>query len=57
LREYCLQDVKVTKEVYEYGLKNKQVKYRDRLGQTIGVNVQFELEKNATQPINLTMPF
>jgi DEAD/DEAH box helicase domain-containing protein len=56
LRSYCLQDVKVTKEVYEYGLKNKNVKYRDRLGQYIAVGVDFE-PKKTKQPINLTMPF
>ena len=27
IREYCLQDVKVTKEVYEFGLKNGYVLY------------------------------
>lgn len=29
IREYCLQDVKVTKEVYEYALKNGKLKYKD----------------------------
>lgn len=29
IRKYCLQDVKVTKEVYEYALKNKKLKYKD----------------------------
>lgn len=56
LRDYCLQDVKVTKEVYEYGLKNRNVKYRDRMGQFIAINVDFEHKKEKT-PINLTMPF
>jgi len=27
--KYCIQDVKVTKEVYEYALKNKKLKYKD----------------------------
>ena len=29
IREYCLQDVKVTKEVYEYALKNGKLKYKE----------------------------
>lgn len=29
IRKYCLQDVKVTKEIYEYALKNKKLKYKD----------------------------
>lgn len=56
LREYCLQDVKVTKEVYEYGLKNGVVKYKDRMGQDVSVKIDFtpQVQKAA---INLTMPF
>ncbi len=29
IKKYCLQDVKVTKEVYEYALKHKKLKYKD----------------------------
>jgi hypothetical protein len=32
LREYCLMDVKVTKEVYDYGLKSKKVFYKPKFG-------------------------
>ena len=27
--DYCIDDVKITKEVYEYALKNKSLKYKD----------------------------
>ncbi|MDB5259551.1 MAG: box helicase protein box helicase protein [Candidatus Taylorbacteria bacterium] len=27
--KYCLEDVKITKELYEYALKNKHLKYKD----------------------------
>ncbi|MEK7606053.1 MAG: ribonuclease H-like domain-containing protein [Patescibacteria group bacterium] len=29
IRDYCLQDVKVTKDLFEYIQKNKKIKYRD----------------------------
>jgi DEAD/DEAH box helicase domain-containing protein len=29
LREYCEEDVRITKDLYEYALKNKSVKYKD----------------------------
>jgi DEAD/DEAH box helicase domain-containing protein len=29
LRKYCLDDVRITKELYEYALKNGSVKYKD----------------------------
>jgi DEAD/DEAH box helicase domain-containing protein len=33
LKEYCLQDVRVTRDVYEYALKAQEVRYNDRMGQ------------------------
>ncbi|HUD01874.1 MAG TPA: ribonuclease H-like domain-containing protein, partial [Rhabdochlamydiaceae bacterium] len=27
--DYCIDDVKITKEVYDYALKNKSLKYKD----------------------------
>ncbi|MDB5189356.1 MAG: box helicase protein box helicase protein [Parcubacteria group bacterium] len=29
VREYCLQDVKVTRDLYDYALKNGKMKYKD----------------------------
>lgn len=29
VRDYCLQDVKVTREIYEYALKHGKLKYKD----------------------------
>ncbi len=40
IRKYCLDDVKVTKELYEYILKNKSIKYRDGLDvKEISINI------------------
>lgn len=55
LRDYCLQDVKVTKEVYEYGVKNKQVRYRDRQGQLMQVPVNFAMPE-IKKPVTMTLP-
>ena len=32
LKKYCLDDVRITKEVYEYGAKNKELQFFDRYG-------------------------
>lgn len=43
LEKYCLNDVKVTKDIFEYGLKHKKIHYFSRFGQqkkTIKVNWQ-----------------
>jgi DEAD/DEAH box helicase domain-containing protein len=39
IRQYCLDDVKITKKIYEYALKHGKLKYKDG-------------EKNITIPIN-----
>lgn len=35
LKEYCLKDVEVTKDVFEAGLKNKKVKYKSKFGNAV----------------------
>lgn len=58
LRSYCLDDVKVTKEVYEYGLSHGEIFYFDRSGVKKPVKVNFrQPDKAARASINLTMPF
>ncbi|MBI4281122.1 ribonuclease H-like domain-containing protein [Candidatus Uhrbacteria bacterium] len=54
LRAYCLQDVRVTKEVYEHGLAAGQVVYMDRLGRRNEIPVDFSLKTNR-RALNLTM--
>jgi len=64
IKDYCLQDVKVTKELYEFGKKNKQLYYPNLQGEIMPFAVNFDppAEKTAnTQQqtqnnINLTLP-
>lgn len=35
LKAYCLNDVKVTKEVLDYGIKHKKIKYTSKFGQHV----------------------
>jgi len=41
IAEYCCFDVKITKEVHEYGQKYGEVSYTDRLGQKRTVKVKW----------------
>lgn len=41
LRKYCEMDVLVTKEVYDYGLRNKLLKYKDRWNTPRSLSVDF----------------
>lgn len=38
IRQYCLDDVKITKKVYDYALKNGKVKYKDG-GKTVSIPI------------------
>ena len=56
LREYCLQDVKVTKEVYDKALAEKKVYYFDKLGQKQEVPMPIEPPQSNNAPqINLSL--
>lgn len=54
--DYCQQDVKVTREVYEYGLKNGYILFDDRTGERRAVEVDFTA-KEEKPIINLTLGF
>ncbi len=58
LRDYCLQDVKVTRDVYENALQTQQVSYHDRMGnkQTVSLPIQ-PVKSNERPAINLSLGF
>lgn len=57
LEAYCLSDVRITREIYEFGLRQGFVRIRDRSGNPVEVAVDFRLPVAAVPRINLTMPF
>ncbi len=57
IKDYCLQDVKVTKDVYEYGLKYNALAYEDRLGGRKGIPVDFTEKAEEKPSINLSLGF
>ena len=62
IKKYCEQDVKVTKEIYEFGKNNKQLFYKSLVGEIIPFAVNFDFvsatkEAGGKKNINLTLPF
>lgn len=56
LREYCLQDVRVTRDVYEKALTEQKVFYFDRVGQKKEVPMPIQPPKTETiAPMNLSL--
>jgi DEAD/DEAH box helicase domain-containing protein len=59
--KYCEQDVKVTKEIYEYGKKNKMLYYTTLTGELTPIAVNFEpapttFAEQTTAGMNMTLP-
>ena len=57
IKDYCQQDVKVTKDVYEYGVKYGALAYEDRLGGRRAIPVDFSEKAEEKASINLSMGF
>ena len=63
IKEYCEQDVKVTKEVYEFGKSNRMLYYPTLTGDIMPIAVDFSAPEKfqstgqADGGINLTLPF
>jgi len=58
IEKYCQDDVKVTKDIYEYALKNKHLKYKDLLDVVeIPLDTSDWDSKADAQSINYTLPF
>lgn len=58
IREYCEQDVRVTKEIYDYAKRNNTLKYKDITGvKEFPIDTsRWELEIKSA-PMNFTLPF
>lgn len=56
--DYCQQDVKVTKEVYDFGLQHGFLLFDDRSGERKQIPVNFNVEQQIqSNAINLTLGF
>ncbi len=58
VREYCLQDVKVTRDLFDYALKNGSVKYKDlRDKREIKLDTSNWLKESEAPSMTHTLPF
>ena len=56
LCDYCLQDVRVTRDVYDFALQNGRVAYMDRQGQAREIPLALSLPDEGAKPaINLSL--
>jgi len=59
IKKYCEQDVKVTKEIYEFGREHRQLFYKSFKGDTLPFAVDFNPPRliSTAKGINFTLPF
>ena len=58
LKKYCLDDVMLTKELFEYGIKNREIFYLTPNGKlAIPVDWKKYLEEEGGNDVPLTLPF
>ncbi len=58
IEKYCRDDVKVTKDIYEYALKHKKLKFKDLLDVVdITLDTSDWNKKAENKSINYTLPF
>mgnify|MGYP006281043349 CR=1 FL=1 len=55
LEEYCLQDVKVTRDVYDYGLKHGQVRFRNKWNRLIECDVDFSYTPKKNDGVQMAL--
>ena len=48
LADYCLQDVKITRDLYDYGLQNGKVKFKNKWNRLIDCPVDFSFTPKKT---------
>lgn len=57
LKDYCLSDVKITREIYEYGKKTGKVFYKTATGRQ-GIPIEWgKMTPVASTSVNLTLPW
>ena len=55
LEKYCIQDVRVTRDVYDYGLKNGQVKFRNKWNRLIECEVDFSFTPQKNDGVQMAL--
>lgn len=55
LRDYCLQDVTVTRDIYDYGLRKGQIKFRNKWNRLIEAPVDFSFTPRKDAGIQMSL--
>lgn len=55
LRDYCIQDVAVTRDVYDYGMRKGKVKFRNKWNRLIEADVDFTFTPSKNAGVQMSL--
>ncbi len=55
LKKYCLQDVKITRDIYDYGLRKGTLKYKNKWNRLIETPIDFNFQPTAQAGIQMAL--
>lgn len=55
LRDYCLQDVAVTRDLYDYGLQKGHVKFRNKWNRLITADIDFSFSPRVNSGVQMSL--
>jgi len=55
LTKYCLEDVKITKDLYDWGLKNGELKFKNKWNEIVTVGVEFGYSEKKDIGVQVTL--
>lgn len=55
LKEYCLKDVEITRDVYDYGMKNGKLKYKNKWNRLIETPIDFSFKVKKAEGVQMSL--
>jgi hypothetical protein len=55
LKQYCLMDVEITRDVYDYGMKHGKLKYKNRWNRLIETTIDFSFKPKNDQGVQMML--
>lgn len=55
LKKYCLQDVKITRDIYDYGVRKGILKYKNKWNRLIETPIDFSFQQKAQAGIQMAL--
>lgn len=55
LASYCMKDVEITRDVYDYGRINKRIKYKNKWNDLVETEIDFEFTPNSSQGLQMSL--